>query len=210
MGIPRQKRAWVQVLVIAGGLSLPAGVVTPAFAEDAPAPLNLILAGDPAIAFQGGYIKPSEQFSGRVVGARDDKQLFGMGDVLYIRVLPDATVKVGDRLTLYRPTKQVYHPITRAPMGRIMIILGILQVTTETKENVVSTRIERAFDSITLGDLGMPFQLPPVVPAQQTTSGPVTGVIVDFKDLRQLTAQSEIVYIDRVRRTASRWETASA
>jgi len=197
MGIPRQKQVWVQVLVIVGGLSLPAGAVTPAFAEDAPAPPTLTMAGDPAIAFQGGYIKPSEQVSGRVVGARDAKQLFGMGDVLYVRVLPDANVKVGDRLTLYRPTKQVYHPITRDPMGRVMIILGILQVTTETKENVVSTRIERAFDSISLGDFVMPFQLPPTVPAQQTTSGPVTGVIVDFKDLRQLTAQSEIVYIDR-------------
>ena len=197
MGIPRQKRAWVQVLVIAGGLSLPAGAVTPAFAEDAPAPPTLTLAGDPAIAFQGGYIKPSEQVSGRVVGARDFKQLFGMGEVLYVRVLPDANVKVGDRLTLYRPTKQVYHPITRDPMGRIMVILGILRVTTETKENVVSTQIERAFDSISPGDFVMPFQFPPAVPAQQTTSGPVTGVIVDFKQARQVTAQSEIVYIDR-------------
>jgi len=155
------------------------------------------LAGDPAIAFQGGYIKFSEQVSGLVVGSRESKQLFGMGDVLYVRVAPDANVKVGDRLTLYRPTKQVYHPVTRAPLGQIMVVLGILQVATESRENVVSTRIERAFDSISPGDLVMPFQLPPEVPAQQTTSGPLTGVIVDFKQTRQVTAQSEIVYIDR-------------
>jgi len=197
MGIPRQKRAWVQVLVVAWGLSLPAGAVTPAFAEDAQAPPTRALVGDPAIAFQGGYLKFSEQASGLVVGSRDAKQLFGMGDVLYIRVLPEANVKVGDRLTLYRPTRQVYHPVTQAPLGHIMVILGILQVTTEPKENVVSTRIERAFDSISPGDLVMPFQLPPEVPAQQTTSGPLTGVIVDFKQARQVTAQSEIVYIDR-------------
>jgi peptidoglycan-associated lipoprotein len=197
MGIPRLKRAWVQVLIVAWGLSLPAEAVTPAFAEVAQAPPPLILAGDPAIAFQGGYLKFSEQVSGLVVGSRDSKQLFGMGEVLYVRVLPDANVKVGDRLTLYRPTKQVYHPVTRAPLGQIMVILGILQVTTETKENVVSTRIERAFDSISPGDFVMPFQLPPEVPAHQTTSGPLTGVIVDFKQARQVTAQSEIVYIDR-------------
>ena len=197
MGKPRQKRIWVQVLVVVWGLSLPAGAVTPAIAEDAPAPPTLTLAGEPSIAFQGGYIKSSEPVSGVVVGARDFKQLFGMGDVLYIRVLPEANVKVGDRLTLYRPTRQVYHPVTQAPLGHIMVILGILQVTTEPKENVVSTRIERAFDSISPGDLVMPFQLPPEVPAQQTTSGPLTGVIVDFKQARQVTAQSEIVYIDR-------------
>jgi len=155
------------------------------------------LAGDPAIAFQGGYIKFSEQVSGLVVGSRESKQLFGLGDVLYVRVAPDANVKVGDRLTLYRPTKQVYHPVTRAPLGRIMVVLGILQVATESKENVVSTRIERAFDSISPGDLVMPFQLPPEVPPRQTTSGPLTGVIVDFKQARQVTAQSEVIYIDR-------------
>src|SRR3989475_367356 len=197
MRIPRQKQAWVQILVVAWGLSLPAGAVTRAFAEDAQAPPTLTLAGDPAIAFQGGYLKFSEQVSGLVVGARESKQLYGMGDVLYIRVTPDANVKVGDRLTLYRPTKQVYHPVTRAPLGQIMAILGILQVTTDTKENVVSTRIERAFDSISPGDLVMPFQFPPAVPAQQTTTGPLTGVIVDFKQARQVTAQSEIIYIDR-------------
>ena len=197
MGIPRQKRAWVLVLVGAWGLSLPAGAITPAFAGDSPAPPTLTLTGEPSIAFQGGYIKPSEPVSGMVVGARDFKQLFGLGDVLYIRVLPAANVKVGDRLTLYRPSRQVYHPFTRASLGHLMVILGILQVTTETKDNVVSTRIERAFDSISPGDFVMPFQLPPEVPAQQTTSGPVTGVIVDFKQARQVTAQSEIVYIDR-------------
>src|SRR2546429_944148 len=78
-----------------------------------------------------------------------------------------------------------------------MVILGLLQVTTETKDNIVSTRIERAFDSISPGDFVMPFQPPPEVPARQTTSGPVTGVIVDFKQARQVTAQSEIIYIDR-------------
>jgi peptidoglycan-associated lipoprotein len=197
MGIPRQKRGWILVLIIAWGVSLPAGAVIPAFAQEAKAPTTLPLAGDPAIAFQSGYIKFSEQVSGLVVGSRESKQLFAMGDLLYVRVLPDANVKVGDRLTLYRPTKQVYHPVMRASLGRLMAILGILQVITEAKENVVTTRIERAFDSISPGDLVMPFQLPPEVPAHQTTSGPLTGVIVDFKQARQVTAQSEIIYIDR-------------
>jgi peptidoglycan-associated lipoprotein len=197
MGKPRQKRTWVQVLVVVWGLSLPVGAITPAIADEALSLPALTLAGEPSIAFQGGYIKSSEPVSGMVVGAREFKQLFGLGDVLYVRVLPAANVKVGDRLTLYRPSKQVYHPFTGARMGHLMVILGILQVTTETKDNVVSTRIERAFDSISPGDYVMPFQPPPEVPARQTTSGPVTGVIVDFKQKRQVTAQSEIIYIDR-------------
>ncbi len=198
MGTSRQILVGGLVLAVAWGLSLAAGAVTPAFAEDAPRPPALTLAGEPSIAFQGGYIKnEAEQVSGTVVGVRDAKQLLGYGDVLYVRVMLDANVKVGDWLTLYRPTRKVYHPVTRDPMGRLMVILGILQITSEPKENVVSARIERTFDSVSPGDLVMPFRLPPAVPAQQTTSGPVTGVIVDFKQARQVTAQSEIVYIDR-------------
>src|SRR2546422_6458291 len=44
--IPRQKRAWVQFLVVAWGLSLPTGAAAPSFAADAPAPPTLTLAGD--------------------------------------------------------------------------------------------------------------------------------------------------------------------
>src|SRR5437870_5791694 len=147
MGKPRQKRIWVQVLVGVWGLSLPAGAVTPAIAEDAPAPPTLTLAGEPSIAFQGGYIKSSEPVSGVVVGARDFKQLFGMGDVLYIRVLPAANVRVGERLTLYRPSRQVFHPFTQARLGHLMVILGILQVTTETAYWLKST------DAVHRGDI---------------------------------------------------------
>src|SRR2546426_7747144 len=147
MEIPRQKRAGVQFLVVAWGLSLPTGAAAPSFAADAPAPPTLTLAGDPAIAFQGGYIKFSEQVSGLVVGSRESKQLFGMGDVLYIRVLPDANVNVGDRLTLYPPTKQVYHPVTRAPLGQLIVVLGILHAATESKVHARLTIYEDACDS---------------------------------------------------------------
>src|SRR5207245_9214642 len=108
------------------------------------------------------------------------------------RVLPAANVRVGERLTLYRPSRQVFHPFTQARLGHLMVILGILQVTTETKDNVVSTRIERAFDSISPGPFVMPFQPPPQVPADQTTSGPATGGIVDFQQARQVAAQWEV------------------
>src|SRR5207245_10301736 len=114
-----------------------------ALSNDASAPPARSLAGDPSRACQGGYIKSSEPVAGVVVGARDFKQLFGLGDVLYIRVLPAANVRVGERLTLYRPSKQVYHPFTQARLGHLMVILGILQVTTETKHNVVPPRIQR-------------------------------------------------------------------
>src|SRR2546428_12107097 len=122
MEIPRQKRAWVKVLIVAWGLSLPAGAATPSFAADAPAPPTLTLAGDPAIAFQGGYINFSEQLSGLVVGSPEPKQLFRMGHVLYIRVLPGGKAKAGHRATLSRPTTQGDPPATPAPLGQLLVV----------------------------------------------------------------------------------------
>src|SRR2546426_2967561 len=90
MGKPRQKRIWVQVLVVVWGLSLPAGAVTPAVAEDATAPPTLALAGEPSIAFQGGYIKSSEPVAGVVVGARLLTPLLGGGCALHLRAAPAA------------------------------------------------------------------------------------------------------------------------
>src|SRR6266571_3765822 len=146
MEIPRQKRAWVKVLVVAWGLSLPAGAATPCFAADAPAPPTLTLAGDPAIAFQGGYIKFSEQVSGLVVGSRESKQLFGMGDVLYIRVLPDANVKVGDRLTPEVPAKQT----TSGPLTGMIVDFKQSRQVTAQSEIIYIDRGET--DGVALGD----------------------------------------------------------
>src|SRR5207244_11366988 len=109
---------------------------------------------------------------GMVVGAIYFNHPFWLGCALYIRLLPSANVMVCYLLTLYRPSRQVYHPFTQARLGHLMVILGILQVTTETKDNVVSTRIERAFDSISPGDFAMPCQPPPELPAPQPSSGP--------------------------------------
>src|SRR2546427_13205296 len=99
MEIPRQKRAWVKVLIVAWGLSLPAGAATPSFAADAPAPPTLTLAGDPAIAFQGGNISFSEPVSGLVVCSRESKQLLRLADVPCGPGLPSANVTGGARLT---------------------------------------------------------------------------------------------------------------
>ncbi len=170
--------------------AVPAQVIVPAN------PLKL-LTGDQATAFHSGYLRQQEQISGSVLRGREDKQLFSQGDVLYLRMGLNADPRTGDLLTLYRPTRQVYHPASREPLGRLMAILGILEIVKEPAEGVVEARIVRAFDTIMRGDYVMPFLPPQPVPAQQTTSGPLTGMIVDFKEPRQLTAQTDIVYIDR-------------
>jgi outer membrane protein OmpA-like peptidoglycan-associated protein len=132
-----------------------------------------------------------------VIGTREAKSLFGQGDSLYLRLAPTADVKVGDQFTLFRPTTPVYHPVTRDYMGQMVVILGVLEIARESGEGVAEARIVLAFDSMAPGDILKPYATPPPVPAQQVTSGPLSGLVLDFKTPRQLTGQSEILYLDR-------------
>ncbi len=200
--IPR-KLEWGGVLLAMAYAGILLGSGTLAIAESAPAkPASAsagTLTGEQAIALQSGYIQAfPESASGTVIGAREAKRLFGHGDPLYLRLAPTTDVKVGDRFTLFRPTTHIYHPVTRDYMGRMVAILGIIEIAKEPGDGVTEARIVRSFDAMVPGDLLKPYEAPPPVPAQQVTSGPIAGVVLDFMtQQRQLTGQSEIIYIDR-------------
>jgi peptidoglycan-associated lipoprotein len=165
--------------------------------KSADAPSNK-LEGDRAIAFHAGYIQAfPEPVAGTVIDAREAKRLLGQADSLYLRLAPTTDAKVGDRYTLYRPTMQMYHPVTQDHMGRMVLILGIVEIAEAPHEGVTKATILRAYDAMGAGDLLKPFEMPPPVPDRQVTSGPVTGIIIDFKVPRQITSQGEIVYLDR-------------
>jgi chemotaxis protein MotB len=152
--------------------------------------------GDQALAFQGGYILPNEKLVGTVMGARELKSYFSTGDTVYIRFVRNLDVRPGDWVTAYRLTKPVFHPVTNAYIGRVVQILGILEVTSDPKDRVAEARLIQPLDSLEPGTPVMLYVPPAEVPDHGTSGEPVTGAIVEFKVPGQLTAQGEIVYID--------------
>jgi chemotaxis protein MotB len=152
--------------------------------------------GDQALAFQGGYILPTEKLAGSIIGARESKTYFSTGDTLYIRFIRNLDVHTGDWVTAYRLTNPVFHPITTVYVGRLVKILGILEITSEPQNRVVEARVIQPLDSMGPGDPVMLFAPPTEVPDQGKSEEPVTGTIVEFKIPKQETAQGEIVYID--------------
>ena len=152
--------------------------------------------GDQALAFQGGYILPTEKLAGSIIGARESKTYFSTGDTLYIRFIRNLDVHTGDWVTVYRLTNPVFHPITTVYVGRLVKILGILEITSEPQNRVVEARVIQPLDSMGPGDPVMLFAQPTEVPDQGKSEEPVTGTIVEFKIPKQETAQGEIVYID--------------
>src|SRR6266498_3454590 len=95
-----------------------------AIAEDA----LTTLIGEQATASQSGYILPKEEVVASVVGSRDSRTLFASGDLVYLKLAPGATLRMNDRVTLYRPTTVVFHPVTKVMMGRVIKVLGVLEV----------------------------------------------------------------------------------
>ena len=152
--------------------------------------------GDQALAFQGGYILPTEKLAGSIIGARQPKTYFSTGDTLYIRFIRNLDVHTGDWVTAYRLTNPVFHPITTVYVGRLVKILGILEITSEPQNRVVEARVIQPLDSMGPGDPVMLFAPPTEVPDQGKSEESVTGTIVEFKIPKQETAQGEIVYID--------------
>ncbi len=151
---------------------------------------------DQALAFQGGYIIPVEKVVGSVIGAREAKTYFGAGDTLYIRFIRNLDVRPGDWLTAYSMTKVVFHPLTNAYMGRVVKILGILEVTSEPKDRVAEARVIQPLDALKPGDTVMLYELPSEVPEAGKSDEPITGAVVQSEEGGELTAQGEIVYID--------------
>jgi hypothetical protein len=151
---------------------------------------------DQALAFQGGYILPSEKVVGSVIGARELKTYFGTGDTLYIRLIRNIDVRPGDWLTAYNMTTVVFHPITNAYMGRVVKILGILEITSEPKNRVAEARVIQPLDALRPGDPVMLYELPAPAPEAGKSDEPISGAVVESKEGGELTAQGEIVYID--------------
>src|SRR5713101_87092 len=197
-----RKPEWVRVLVLVLGAGLLWGSATLAFAESAPSPSAIVpatkLVGEQAIVFQGGYIQATpEPFAATVIALRETKSLFSYGDIAFLKIKPTVDVKVGDQLTILRSVKQIYHPRTRAYMGQMIRILGVVEITRASDEGVAEVRVVQSFDALSRGDRLKMFEVPPPVPPQQVTSDPLIGVIVDFKEQRSLTATLDVIYIDK-------------
>jgi hypothetical protein len=152
--------------------------------------------GEQAVAFEAGYIAPGEKLVGTVIGARENRIYFGAGEILYLRFVRNADVHPGDWVTVYRVTNPVFHPVTTAYMGRIVQVLGVLEIVSEPKNRVAEARVVKPFDSIANGDPVILYTPPAEVPDQTKATDPITGTIVEFKIPRSVTAQGEIVYVD--------------
>jgi hypothetical protein len=161
---------------------------------------------DLSLLASSGYILYGEKPSAKVVGGLDERELVGENDIAYILPVSDTTLEKGDRLTLFRNVRKVYHPKTRKYIGDLIKILGVAEITLSA-EQVKTAQIVTSYDYITKGDSALPYEslelalsLAEKSVSEGHEGGPsdgLEGYIIDIKDERIASAQYDIVYIDR-------------
>ncbi|MFO0775056.1 MAG: OmpA family protein [Nitrospiraceae bacterium] len=162
--------------------------------------------GDQRYAFPAGYIRMNQPFSGVVNQVTGDNQLTGNRMIsagthsVYLRLNNPAEAKLGDLYTVYRRYHKVYHPVTRQYLGELIHQLGVVRIT-QVEGALAVGKVVASANPIGPGDHLMPFVPQDVTAAapKQTAqaTGEVEGMVVDFLANLTLTAQHQIVYLDR-------------
>jgi hypothetical protein len=136
---------------------------------------------------------------------REDRQMLGEGETVYLNAGSDQGLKQGDRLLVLKTTtRQLFHPKGgKKPMGDVIQQIGVVRVVTAQAKGSVGI-IERCMDSVEVGDHLVRFTEPASIPLQlrTDTSDPVkigsdAAMVVFSRDHRQHTSMGDMVIIDK-------------
>lgn len=145
-----------------------------------------------------GYIAESIESKGEIIGAPNERTIFGKGDYAYIKAIN--STKIGDRFYIIHSTGEVKHTETGAMMGYLIEVVGVAKVIGEESDQT-KVKITASFGEVTVGDLLDDYyeiEQPFLVDNPRTPT--ISGFIVATKQRRILNAQYDIVYIDRGRK----------
>jgi len=142
-----------------------------------------------------GYFSNSANAVGHITGTPLGKTLIANLDMFYIKTKVPA--RLGDRFFVIRKNEQIHHPITKAPIGSVIEVLGIAEVKKYENGDTLAQLI-KIFDDIKVGDLLDTYsdQQPPVI-SKPFRRPDARGVIIAARQLRMNNGIFDIVYIDR-------------
>lgn len=146
------------------------------------------------------YIIADSIDGGVIIGSKDNRNLLGKMDRVYIKTPNGEAPRVGDSYTVIRRIKKVTHPKTGRSIGNLIRVLGILRVV-DVSEGLVTADIIRSADSISKGDRLIPYKLSfeaPIDAVPEKTK--LRGYIVETSNDKTVAGQFDIVYIDKGRK----------
>ncbi|MGH7260570.1 MAG: OmpA family protein [Nitrospiraceae bacterium] len=166
----------------------------PAMSEE-----EMIVAQNPG----AGFIRSATPYEARVSSVTGDsqttgnKRLLGAGDQIYLDLTNPQEAAPGDRFTVYRRTKKIFHPVRGDYLGDLTAVVGVVKVLRVTGSKG-TVRIERSYGAMYPGD-GASHHIASGPPAPAPVSHALpdgTGVIVELPLGQTLIGQGHMVYVD--------------
>ena len=134
---------------------------------------------------------------GETVKNPDNRIMVAMEDRVFLGLDASRSVNKGDRLAAIRVGRRIADPRTGKSAGRILYVLGLLEVT-EAKDRVARARISYSCGPIVVGDRLVPFA-PAAFPEDQTpqpTRRAVNAAVLDSLRGEALIGLQQMVFVD--------------
>lgn len=124
------------------------------------------------------------------------KLLYSVGDTVYVNVGSKDNVNVGDKFTIFRSSKEIYHPYRNGLVGHKVAILGELEVTEILGDKKAIAKITNSLREITRGAKIRPKESFVKEVVVRRGEKETKGVVVATKNNVQLSGKGDIVYLD--------------
>ncbi|HAD82469.1 MAG: hypothetical protein A2509_08835 [Candidatus Edwardsbacteria bacterium RIFOXYD12_FULL_50_11] len=152
------------------------------------------------MAFEAGFISDElDKPTGHIIGSdRKDIEAMMANDPVYINLGSRDGAKPGDKHALYRVGQKVKHPQNGKNLGKIINIVGVLEVT-DVEEKTSRAKLIKTFDGISRKEAFRPYVQ--IIVPKDVSPLPVQksnqGCIVAFKQTNATATEYKVAYIDQ-------------
>ncbi|MEC4684792.1 MAG: LysM peptidoglycan-binding domain-containing protein [Nitrospirota bacterium] len=143
-----------------------------------------------------GYIDKVIPGVGKIVATPDERTLIGKDDLVYIKLYNNAVPENGKKFYAERSLGVIRHPSTGEVLGNLIELTGVIEVTGR-EAGFTKAKVIKSFIEIQKGDPIDNYYPIESFPLVKGKSPAVSGTVVAARDLRLISGNYDIVYIDR-------------
>ncbi|MCU1280657.1 MAG: Peptidoglycan-binding lysin domain protein [bacterium] len=147
---------------------------------------------------QTGFVEPGELAqAGKIIGSKEEKLMLGTLDEAYVEFKRDKPFQVGERYTIYKPTRAVKHPVSGKLLGHMVEIFGEGEVRAVTDGKIARVVLVDSLNPIERGFLVGPLKRQFKIVAPVADKSDMQGVVVATLQPRELIGAENIIFVDR-------------
>lgn len=137
--------------------------------------------------------------AGQVAHAPEEKELLSALDRVYVQT--DEAPRAGEVLHIFREAREVRHPVSRQPLGRVVEVVGTLRIDAVSDHEHLATILE-SWRDVRRGDrVGRIEGLELARVAERANEAQVQGYVVDsLRDPVSHFGENHLVFLDRGRK----------